>query len=113
MRRIFFGFCCTLFLFLGSYSAHGQSNLDKNITIDVKKEIKEDEGPVMFKFEPDYTATIEKRRDEIARTKEILDTLDISENRRRKLLRDLYKSGVSKRLSKVLVVDSSFEDLEN
>ncbi len=49
----------------------------------------------------------------MAQTKQIIDTLDISENKRKKLLKDLYKNGFSKRLSKALITDTGFEDIEN
>lgn len=78
----------------------------------ISDSLEEDEGPIMFKFEPDYLTAIEKRREEIAKTKSIIDTLDISENKRRKLLRDLYRNGLSKRLSKVLLATTEFEDIE-
>lgn len=76
------------------------------------KVVEEDE-PIMFTFEPDFKNQNEKRKAEIARTRSIIDTLDVSERRRLKLLRDLYKNGVSKRLQKVLLVENTFEDNED
>ena len=73
----------------------------------------EDEGPIMYKFEPDFLTSMEERKQRIERTRAILDTLDISERRRRKLLKDLYKNGITKRLSKALLVDTKFEDIED
>ena len=113
MKRTSFIVGCILLLLLSANLGYAQTGSKENGPVDIKNELDEDDGPVMFKFEPDYISSIEKRRQEIAQTKEILDTLDISENKRRKLLRDLYKNGVTKRLSKALVADTKFEDADN
>ena len=70
----------------------------------------EEEGPLVLKFEPKFLTSVEVRRAEMKRTRQILDTLDISERRRKKLLKDLYKNGLTKRLSKAILVDTQFED---
>jgi len=70
----------------------------------------EEEGPTMFKFEPDFLATAEQRKARIDHARKILDTMNISDRRRRKLLKDLYKNGISERLSKTLYADTKFED---
>lgn len=78
---------------------------------DLKME-EEEEGPLMYKFEPDFITTNEKRSKEIAMTRKLLEDLDISDKKRRRLLRDLYKNEPSKRLQKALVADVKFEDVE-
>ena len=65
---------------------------------------------LLLKFEPDFMNSVAERREYIRRTRAILDTLDIPERRRRKLLRDLHKNGLTKRLSKALVAETEFED---
>ncbi len=76
-----------------------------------KASIEEEEaGPSMFKFEPNFLDSKEKRREEMARTRSIIDTLKISDTRRKKLLRDLYKNGLTRRLSKIIIAESHFED---
>ena len=72
----------------------------------------EEEGPLMYKFEPDFITTNEKRSKEIAMTRNLIENMDISDNKRRRLLRDLYKNEPSKRLQKVLVADVKFEDVK-
>lgn len=72
----------------------------------------EEDGPLMYKFEPDFIIAEEQRKAEIMQTRSILDTMDISEAKRRRLLRDLYKNGVSKRLSKALYAETKFEDAD-
>jgi hypothetical protein len=73
----------------------------------------EEEGPLMYKFEPDFITTNEKRSKEIAMTRNLIENMDISDNKRRRLLRDLYKNEPSKRLQKALVADIKFEDVED
>lgn len=72
----------------------------------------EEEGPTMFKFEPDFLVTAEQRKARIDHARKILDTMNISDRRRRKLLKDLYKNGISNRLSKTLYADTKFEDVD-
>ncbi len=72
----------------------------------------EEDGPVLSKFEPDFLESNEQRMAKIMYTRAILDTLDISDRKRRRLLRDLYKNGVSERLSKALLAETKFEDVE-
>ena len=73
----------------------------------------EEEGPTMFKFEPDFLVTAEQRKARISHARKILDTMNISDRRRRKLLKDLYKNGISERLSKTLYADTKYEDIED
>lgn len=113
MRQLSPLLVCTFFFFFGIISMNAQSDVKKNPKDSTKNIDKEEDGPIIFKFEPNYLTALEKRREQMALTRSILDTLKISENKRRKLLRDLYKNGVTKRLSKVLVADNTFEDDEN
>lgn len=78
--------------------------------MDSVKAQEEEEGPKVFKFEPDLVSSNEKRKAEIAHARSIIDTLDVSERKRLKLLRDLYKNGVSRRLKKALLVENTFEE---
>ncbi len=98
-------------VFLGSHTLVRGQEVKKNNENKTQSSVEEeDEGPSMFRFEPDFLDTKQKRREEMARTRSIIDTLKISDARRRKLLRDLYKNGVTKRLSKILVAETKFED---
>lgn len=81
-------------------------------------EIKVQKYTVMERFEPNLVVSVEDRiqlkKDRIvetSRTKELLDTLDISNRKRRKLLKDLQLSPFSNRLSKV-VAEAKFEVVE-
>ncbi len=70
----------------------------------------EEEGPSIFKFEPTYMMSVEAKRERLRRTRSMLDTMDISERKRRKLLKDLYKNGMTEQLQKILVTETKFED---
>ncbi len=100
---------CTFFCLFLSVSTIAQDTTKKT---DAPKAVEEHEGPIVFKFEPDFTSKNNKRKAEIAHTRSIIDTLSITERKRVKLLRDLYRKGVSKRLEKALLADNTFEDNE-
>lgn len=72
---------------------------------------------VMSRFEPEIASSEEermkKRQERIAETERklsILDTLDISERKRKMLLRDLKYNPFSDRLNKATYVGTEFED---
>ncbi len=73
----------------------------------------EEDGLLMFKFEPDYLASIEARKTDIREGIKIIDTMDISDRKRRKLIKQLFKSTPSKKDSKTRLVETKFEDSEN
>lgn len=107
--------CMALYL-QGTISLNAQSDPQSDPQRAYKIEtrnVEEEDGPMMFKFEPNFLFSKERRREEMAQTRRILDTLDISENKRKKLLKDLYKNGLTKRLSKALITDNKFEETEN
>lgn len=85
----------------------------KSKTKKVKATLEEDEGPLMFKFEPSYTSAEGKRKQEILHNKAMVDSLDISDRKRKKLMKAVYSSDFSKHLSKIVTVDTKFEDAEN
>ena len=80
------------------------------------KKLKVEKWTVLEEYEPDMILSAEdrmalkkKRFVEVKRRKGILDTMDISERKRKKLMRDLYKNPFSDRLMKTLA-DTQFED---
>ena len=81
-------------------------------------DIKVQKYTLMERFEPNLVVSMEDRIQlkkgriaETNRTKELLDTLDISDRKRRKLLKDLRLSPFSNRLSKV-IAEAKFEGVE-
>lgn len=110
MKKIPLVFLCTFLCTLCTLSVVAQEASKKVGTAQVTEE---EEGPLVFKFEPNFINQNEKRKAEIALTRSIIDTLDVSERKRLKLLRDLYKNGVSKRLQKALIAENTYEDIED
>lgn len=76
----------------------------------IQAEAKAEETPLILKFEPRFAAHETARRMEIENKRALIDSLDISESRRLKLIRDLYKSEPTRRLSKALLADSRYEE---
>lgn len=83
----------------------------------IKKNIKVQKYTILEQFEEELVVPVEERiqlkEDRIVkyiRTKELLDTVDISKSKRRKLMRDLRRSPIySERLNRV-IADTKFED---
>ncbi len=102
-----------ILLFLLAIPAQAQQiEVEQNSPKTAREITDEEDGPVLSKFEPDFLESNEQRMAKIMHTRAILDTLDISDRKRRRLLRDLYKNGVSERLSKALLAETKFEDVE-
>jgi len=80
-------------------------------SIEVEAE-EEDSAPSIFKFEPDYLTSVETERKEVKENKEILDTLSVSERRRKKLLKRMFKNDFKQHLSKKGLVGTKYEDTE-
>lgn len=66
-------------------------------------------APRLFVYDTMYLASIQKEREEFLQTKILIDCMDISDRKREKLLRDLYKHKRSKRLNKILLATTTFE----
>lgn len=85
-----------------------------------QKEIKVKKRTIMHQFEPDLVMSAEnrlaikkKRKEETQRKLMMIDTMNISERKRRKLLKDLVQTPYSTRLAKATaIVDTKFEDDE-
>ncbi len=82
-----------------------------------KTPVKVQKRTLMNKFEPDYVKPVderialkEKRIATQRKTKKILDTLDISDRKRRRLIRELKRSPFSERIHKTILAETKFED---
>lgn len=106
-----------IFMFLFVFAT---SNLVAQKVVVSQKELKVQEHTIMQLFEPNLVmssknrlAIKKKRREETQRKLAMIDTMDISERKRRKLLKDLVRTPYSTRLSKATaIVDTKFEDDE-
>ncbi|MGB5274377.1 MAG: hypothetical protein WBN39_10020 [Flavobacteriaceae bacterium] len=103
-------------LFVGISLCQGEAIFSQAVETGVQSNevtaVDEEQGPMIFKFEPDYLLTVEDRKQQILRYRAIIDTMNISERKRRALLKDLYKNGHTARFSKALLADTKFEDIE-
>ena len=66
--------------------------------------------PRLFIYDTTYLASVQAERAEFLRQKILIDCLDISDKKREKLLRDLYRHKGSKRLNKILLATTTFEE---
>ena len=102
---------------MGLFLADGNAQSKESDTMG--KKLKVEKWTVLEEYEPDMILSAEDRMDlkkkrivEAKRRKGILDTMDISDRKRKKLIRDLYKNPFSDRLMKTLA-DTKFEDKDN
>ena len=82
----------------------------------MEKKLKVEKWTILEEYEPDMILSAEDRISlkknrivEAKRIKGILDTMDISDRKRKKLLKDLFKNPFSDRLMRTLA-DTEFED---
>lgn len=110
MKKLFFLSLCGACMIGHGLTAQTKiqdSSITKKKT---KRAVEEDEGPIMLKFEPDYAAEQLKRRNAILEKRRMIDTMDISEKRKLRLIKELYRDLNSKRVQKALLAETKFED---
>ena len=98
-----------------------EQTASNSVQVKPQNEIRVKQKTIMEKFEPEMVISVEGRTQmkedrlaELERGKQIIDTMDISERKKRKLLGDLYWSPYSDRLEKNMldtkIVDTKFEE---
>jgi len=102
-----------IILCIGNVELHAQDS----VALPTKNELKVRERTVLGQFESDMVLSADarlkkklERRDLITKRKSIIDTLDISERRRRRLLKELYNSPLSNRWEKLVATMEYEED---
>ncbi len=85
-------------------AAQGQTAQQK------ERQAEEVSEPRLFVYDTTYLASVQAERAEFLRQKILIDCLDISDKKREKLIRDLYKHKRSKRLNKILLAATTFEE---
>jgi len=105
--------CSFWFLIFGITQISAQQS---NTSLD-KSNDKVQRHTIMEQFAPDLVVPLnerlamkELRENEIKRKIAILDTLNISSRKRKKLLRDVKFSPFSDRVEKAIIANSTFED---
>lgn len=101
MKKLTLWSCAFAFLLLGTGIAMAQAS--------DKKGVKVQKRTLMNQFEPDYVLSVQERialkQSRIAhqyRTKEILDTLDISDAKRKRLIKELKRNPFSERIQETI-----------
>lgn len=106
MKKIPFLLLCLGLYILGTNQVLAQEKPQ----LEAKLQLAEEEGPKLYKFEPDYEESNDARRKEILLMRSLIDSLDLSEGKRQKLIRDLYRNKGSKKLQKILLANNQFEE---
>lgn len=107
MKRIAKNTALLVFLLCVSWS-YGQNAPQKEAKLKAEAE----KPPMVYQFEPNLSEAEAERRAEILQIRMLIDSLEISENKRRKLIRDLYKTNGTKKVSKYVLAETKFEEEE-
>ncbi|MFX0556936.1 hypothetical protein ACOCEA_09060 [Maribacter sp. CXY002] len=108
-KLVFAALGCSFILGLNSLKAQSAQN---EITKTVAQIGEEEEGPIMYQFEPDYVSAKTERRNSLRAKIRALDTLPISERKRLKLVKALYRDLNSEKFEKTILANTQFEDDE-
>lgn len=104
MKRTFhIALCCLLF-------SIGTAKAQKKSVNRTKSTSTEDELPVMYQFETNYAEAQLKSREALLVKIRALDTLQISEKKRLRLIKALYKDLNSEKFQKTILAEAQFED---
>lgn len=96
--------CCTFFCTTLSYAQSKDST--------TTKPNEEDEGPVMFQFEPNYETAVMLQREALKQKIKGLDTLNISDRKRQRMIKALYKESRTVDFKRSVLVNTEFEEEE-
>jgi len=94
--------------FLFSGLVYSQTNVAKRANTATEEE----EGPIMFQFEPNYETATLLQREALVQKIKALDTLQISEKKRLRMIKQLYKQSRSISFEKSVLVNTEFDDVD-
>ncbi len=78
--------------------------------LDARLKGQDEAKPLIYSFTPQFNDARQKEREALEQRIAAIDTMDISESRKYKLIRDLYRNKESRRLQKTLRDDDRFLD---
>ncbi len=78
--------------------------------LEAKLRAEAEASPLIFSFAPKLESTWQQEREEMAQRVARIDSMDLPEARKYKLIRDLYRNRESKRLQKALLAKTHFEE---
>lgn len=109
MKKITFLGCVLVCLCMGIHATNAQNS--QIVGAKIKKRT------LLTKFESDYVLSVSERialkQSRIAhqyRTKELLDTLDISDRKRKRLIKELKRNPFSNRIQDIIAEKTALED---
>ena len=108
MKKSVILFLCFVVFAVGMSRLNAQEKPQKI----AKEKAESEKGPALYDYDPNFLVTQKARRAEIERIRKMIDSLDIPASRRFKLVRDLYKGKESRRLNKILLAETKFEESE-
>lgn len=102
MKNLLFCVYCVLGF---SISLTGQVQKDSIHTI-----LPDEDGPMVLRFEPHLDITANKKRALFKMERQYIDTLQVSEKKKQRLLRHLYKDIHDGSFEKNAITNTAFED---
>ena len=103
MKSFFrFTLCCFIFSSCIAYSQNVEFKKAKVATA-------EDES-IMFKFEPNYKTTRVQHRETLLKRIKALDSLPISDKKRLRLIKEIYRNSHTDKFQKAMLINAKFED---
>ncbi|MFD0797610.1 hypothetical protein ACFQZJ_09070 [Maribacter chungangensis] len=103
MKKTLIFLCCTLgFVFTMAAQGQKRDSLDGAV--------EKDEGPLVLKFEPKLDITANRKRTLFKQYRHRIDTMQISEKKKQRLLRNLYKDIYEGTFEKTQLSNTFFED---
>ena len=94
---------CCAFLFTGMLYSQTKNTAPSNPNA-------EDEDPVMFQFEPNYETATMLQREALKQKIRGLDTLNISDRKRQRLIKAFYKESRAINFKNSVLVNTEFEE---
>jgi hypothetical protein len=103
MKKFLFCISCILG-FLSTTVAQGQQKDS------ILRMLPEEDGPLVLKFEPNMDVTANRKRALFKMERRYIDTMQISEKKKQRLLRNLYKEIHVGTFEKTFITNTGFED---
>jgi hypothetical protein len=100
-----------LLLTLG-FTVVGTGQLSAQEKPQLEARLEEESVPLIFSYAPDYDKAAQQEREALAAKIARIDSLDISDTKRYKLIRDIYRNKDSKRLTRALTAEDPLDAKE-
>lgn len=109
MKKRLFLTCCAF-----GYLTTSVAQVHKRDSLKSSTEIEEDAGPLVLKFEPKLDITENRKRKLFRMKRQEIDTMQISEKKKQRLLRKLHKGIYNGKFENTVITHAILEDaIEN